>query len=208
MRTQAWSIDQVVCAPPSSLHRTEALFRRGFCCFRRWCGWAGGTACGCFGPGAVLAPRPPTASGRSPSCEWSPSTGRAAATSGGDARCVSRAQISARHWRACPMRPRRSSDALPDDRRRSPALLDALGLVVPRLPPEDRDVLRGWRLPVDRRGRGLGASGRFDAARTRPNGFVYACSCGRSCEPGDSRCRVVSRPRAAAGSSAGRGGPL
>src|SRR4051794_37196029 len=36
------------------------------------------------------------------------------------------------------------------DRARAPAVLDALRVVVPRLPAEDRELLRGRRLSVDR----------------------------------------------------------
>jgi hypothetical protein len=40
-----------------------------------------------------------------------------------------------------------ASDAMPPDRTATSSLLDALGVVVPRLPAEDRIVLRWRRLP-------------------------------------------------------------
>jgi hypothetical protein len=39
------------------------------------------------------------------------------------------------------------SDAVPPNKTAAPHVLDALGLVVPRLPPEDRIVLRRRRRP-------------------------------------------------------------
>lgn len=62
------------------------------------------------------------------------------------------------------------SDDLPTNRQIPPTLLDALSLVVRRLPPEDRVLLRGWRLPFSRRGSAGGSpscSSRDAAERSR-----------------------------------------